>query len=127
MLYDCLFALFFVLFSIKADEVSLPYKYSNFFQLYNDDYLLCTEKGIFLYDSQLRNLKEEYPFASEISLEDFNYVNIEQFTVEEGGYGVILYKDTFYFFSNSGIIIFPYPLPFTPSGNGFTLVLQKKK
>ena len=57
-------------------------------QLHNEDYLLCTEKGIFLYDSKIKNKKSEFSFELEISQEDFNFVNIEQFSIEEGGYVV---------------------------------------
>ena len=126
MLFYVYFSFSFVLYYIKANELILKYKYMKFFQLLNENYLLCSEKGIHLYDSQIKNKINETLFSTEISSADeFYFVNIEQFSIEEGGYVIILYKDVFYFYSYSGFQLFSCDLPFSSSGKAYTLVLYK--
>ena len=116
--------------SIKITEilptVTLEYKYTKFFQLLNENYIICSEKGIHLYDSQIKNKKSELLFSDEISENDFYFVSIEQFSIDEGGYVVILYKDTFYFYSYSGIKLFSCDLSLSAAGTEYTLNLHKK-
>ena len=115
-----------IIYFIKAEEFKLEYKYTKFFQLLNDNYIICSEKGIHLYDSQIKNKKSEFLFTSEItSVYDFYFVNIDQFSLDEGGQVIIIYKDTFYFYSYSGTKLFSCDLPISALGKGYTLVLYK--
>jgi hypothetical protein len=92
----------------------------------NDNYIICTEKGIHLYDSQIENLISENLFSTEISSSDFTFVNIEQYTLDEGGYVIIIYKEKFYLYSYSGALLFPCDLTLSPYEGGYTLVPYKK-
>ena len=121
------FLIIFLINNIKADGIVFEFKHTNFFQLINGNYILCTEKGIYLYDSKIKNNLSEHIFETEISsAEDFYFVTIEQFSIDDGGNIVILYKDKFYFYSKEGDFIFSIDLPFQPSGKSYTLVPYKK-
>ena len=121
------FLIIFLIKYINADEIVFEFKHTKFFQLINDKYILCTEKGIYLYDSQLKNKISDHIFTTEISsASDFYFVIIEQFPLNDGGNIVILYKDKFYFYSKEGEYIFSTDLPFQQSGTSYTLVPYKK-
>ena len=121
------FLIFFLIDNIKTDGILFEFKHVNFFQLINDNYILCTEKGIYLYDSQIKNNLSEHIFETEVSSsDDFYFVTIEQFSIDDGGNIVILYKDNFYFYSKEGEYIFSTDIPFQQSGKSYTLVPYKK-
>jgi parallel beta-helix repeat protein len=61
------FLIIFLINSIKADEIVFEFKHTDFFQLINNNYILCTEKGIYLYDSKLKNKISEHNFTTEVS------------------------------------------------------------
>ena len=124
MIKKFLLLVFFFQNFIKV-ESSLDYKYIIFFQLLNGNYILCTEKGIHLYDSQIENLISQKLFSEEISESDFNFVNIEQFSLDEDGYVIIVYKNIFYFYSYSGSLLFSCDLTITITGKTYTLVPYK--
>ena len=124
MIKKFLLLVFFFQNFIKV-ESSLDYKYVIFFQLLNENYILCTEKGIHLYDSQIKNLITQKLFSEEISESDFNFVNIEQFSLDEDGYVIIVYKNIFYFYSYSGSLLFSCNLTITITGKTYTLVPYK--
>ena len=128
MYYQYFLIIIFLINSIKADEIEFEFKHTNFFQLINGNYILCTEKGIYLYDSQLKNsISSGYTFQTEVSSsDDFYFVTIEQFSIDDGGNIVILYKDKFYFYTKEGEYIFDTDLPFQQSGKFYTLVPYKK-
>ena len=72
------FLIIFLIKCINADEIVFEFKHTKFFQLINDKYILCTEKGIYLYDSQLKNKISDHIFTTEISsASDFYFVTIE--------------------------------------------------
>ena len=126
MKFEYLF-LIFLIKNIILDERIFEFKYTNFFQLFNENYILCTENGIYLYDSQLKNKISNLTLKTEVSsIDDFYFVTIEQFPLDDGGNIVILYKDKFYFYSNEGEYIFSTDLPFQQSGTSCTLVPYKK-
>ena len=107
------FLIFFLINNIKTDEIIFEFKHTNFFQLINGNYILCTEKGIYLYDSQIKNNLSEHIFETEVSsADDFYFVTIEQFSIDDGGNIVILYKDKFYFYTKEGEYKFSTDLPF---------------
>ena len=121
------FLIIFLINSIKVDEIVFEFKHTNFFQLINDNYILCTEKGIYLYDSKLKNKISEHNFTTEVSsASDFYFVNIDQFSLNDGGNIVILYKDKFYFYSKEGEYIFSTDLSLQQNGLSYTLVPYKK-
>ena len=121
------FLIFFLINNIKTDEIIFEFKHTNFFQLINGNYILCTEKGIYLYDSQIKNNLSEHIFETEVSsADDFYFVTIEQFSIDDGGNIVILYKDKFYFYTKEGEYKFSTDLPFQQSGKSYTLVPYKK-
>ena len=126
MKFEYLFFIFLIK-NIILDERIFEFKYTNFFQLFNENYILCTENGIYLYDSQLKNKISNHTLKTEVSnIDDFYFVTIEQFPLDDGGNIVILYKDKFYFYSNEGEYIFSTDLPFQQSGTSYTLVPYKK-
>ena len=121
------FLIIFLINNIIADELVFEFKYTKFFQLINGNYILCSEKGIYLYDSQLKNTISGNLFQTEVSsADDFYFVTIEQFPNDDGGNIVILYKDIFYFYSKEGEFKFSTDLPFQQSGKSYTLVPYKK-
>ena len=121
------FLIVFLINNIKTDGILFEFKHVNFFQLINGNYILCTEKGIYLYDSQIKNNLSKHIFETEVSSSaDFYFVTIEQFSIHDGGNIVILYKDNFYFYSKEGEYIFSTDLPFQQSGKSYTLVPYKK-
>ncbi len=124
MIKKFLLLVFFFQNFIKV-ESSLDYKYIIFFQLLNENYILCTEKGIHLYDSQIENLISQKLFSEEISESDFKFVNIDQFSIDEDGYVIIVYKNIFYFYSYSGSLLFSCDLTITITGKTYTLVPYK--
>ena len=122
------FLIIFLINSIKADEIVFEFKHTDFFQLINDNYILCTEKGIYLYDSKLKNKISEHNFTTEVSsASDFYFVNIDQFSLNDGGNIIILYKDKFYFYSKEGEYLFSTDLPFQQTGTSYTLVPYKEE
>jgi len=121
------FLIIFLINSIKADGIVFEFKHTNFFQLINENYILCTEKGIYLYDSKLKNKISEHNFTTEVSsASDFYFVNIDQFSLNDGGNIVILYKDKFYFYSKEGKYIFSTDLSLQQNGLSYTLAPYKK-
>ena len=115
-----------LLYSIQIDSSINDFTYAKFFQLINERYIICTEKGIYLYDSQLNDKLSETIFDSEItSTNDLYFINIEQFSTEDGGNVIVLYKTKFYFFSSLGILLFEDDLTFTTEGVTYTLVPYK--
>ena len=88
---------------ILLDEILFEFKFSNFLELNNQNYFICTEKGIYMYDSELKNQLLQYNFTTEITeKDDFKFVTMSQYSDEEGGAIIALYKNKFYFFSSSG-------------------------
>ena len=55
-------------YSIQIDSSINDFTYAKFFQLINERYIICTGKGIYLYDSQLNNRLSEKIFDNAINI-----------------------------------------------------------
>ena len=107
-------------------EKLFEFKYSKFFELYNGNYLLCTEDGIYIYDYEFKKNLSDYKFTTKIqSREDFEFVSFAQYSIEDGGKIIVLYKEKIYFLEQSGSIIIESPFNVTQTGSYYTLVPYK--
>ena len=90
--------------SIFSGELLLfEFKFSEFLELNDENYLLCSEKGIYIYDPELKNQISQYNFTEEITeREKFKFVTMSQYSNEDGGEIIVLYENKFYLFSSSG-------------------------
>ena len=89
--------------STFSGELLFEFIFSKFLELNDDDYLICSEKGIYIYDSELKNQKSYYNFTEEITdREKFKFVTMSQYSNEDGGEIIVLYENKFYLFNSSG-------------------------
>ena len=72
------------------------------FELLDENYILCTEKHIKIVDTNFKNLLFQYNLTTEITnSHDFEFVAIAQFSNEDGGKIIVLYKDKVYLIYSS--------------------------
>ena len=96
-------------------------KYLKTFELKDgNNILLCTEKGIYLYNKSTNSLTDKKSFDA-ISLKEFNLVTIEQF--EEGRKCIIvLYKNKIYIFTEDVNLFIEESVSLNNNGYYFALV-----
>ena len=76
------------------------------FSLNNGNNLICCKQGYYIFDSQLEMVLTHKNFDNEIIFEQFQYLNISQFSNEDGGNVIILTKTKFYFLKSNGSFAF---------------------
>jgi hypothetical protein len=60
-----IFILFFIK-TITSEKILFDYKYSKIIELIDDKYIMCTNKGIYIYDSNFKQLFFQFNFTTEI-------------------------------------------------------------
>ena len=123
-----IFYIFWIFLSEKilSQKELFTFKYSKIFELHNENYLICTEKGIYIYDSDFKNNLSSYIFTTEVTDKNsFEFVSIAQYPKEDGGQIVVLYKNKIYLFEQSGEIIVDTSINLTQNGEYYTLELYK--
>ena len=123
-----IFYIFWIFLSEKilSQKELFTFKYSKIFELHNENYLICTEKGIYIYDSEFKNNLSSYTFTTEVTDKNsFEFVSIAQYPKEDGGQIVVLYKNKIYLFEQSGEIIVDTSINLTQNGEYYTLELYK--
>ena len=130
-MYKYGFYFLYVIFSIlisQASSSSPQYlkglKYLKSFELENKNILICSEKGIFLSDSDITNIKFGYPFENEIPKEELSFLTISQFAEDEK-YVIIAYKKIVYVFNSEGYYVNHTSIELSTCGTYYTLVLYK--
>ena len=77
-----------------SQNTFLNAKFIKIFELLDENYILCTEKHIKIVDTNFKNLLFQYNLTTEITnSHDFEFVAIAQFSNEDGGKIIVLYKD----------------------------------
>ena len=102
--------------------------FPHYFQLNNGKNLLCCKTGIYVYDSNFKNIIHNHLFDVEIkSIDEAKFIVIDQFSREEGGNVIVLCKDKFYYLNSEGDYFFDYNITLT-NNNGlyYTLVPYKE-
>ena len=116
----------FLLQIIYSSDIFNESKYLKTFELQNEKILICTEKGILLYDynNEQKIEKELVKFNVSVLKEDFDFVTISQF--EEGEkYVIVTYKSTIYILTHYGEYFAQGNITFTPEGKYYALVPYK--
>ncbi len=86
---------------------SFNFKYSKWIILDNNNYLVCTEKGIYTYDYTFEDLIYNITFEDEITTDtEFSFISISKILNEEENYIIILCRKFFYFLKSYGELIF---------------------
>ena len=117
----------FVIFSILISQASSStqclrgLKYIKSFELQNKDILICSEKGIFLSDLGITNIKFGYSFEEEIPKKELSFLTIRQFAEDEK-YIIIAYKKIVYVFNSKGYYVNHTSIELSTTGTYYTLV-----
>lgn len=127
---DNIFSLKLILFLCylitTVEEIFFYYDYSKFFELNNGNFLILTENAIYIYDSKLENKISELVTGFQIETkEDFNFVTFAQYSKEEGGDIIILYKDFIYYFYQENSRYIECQINLETGGLYYTLVPYK--
>jgi len=97
------------------------------FSLNNGNNLICCKQGFHIFDSKLERELTSKNFDNEIIFEDFQYLNISQFSNEDGGNAIIITRNKFYFLEPNGSFIFQDDLNLNSGGSSYSLVPYKDK
>ena len=114
---------------IKCQEsiYNLTCIFPHYLLLNNGNYLLYCSKGIFTYNYNFDKILFNYTFDIEVeNIEEAKYIDIDQFSDDEGGNIIVLGKNLFYYLDSEGRFIFKSN--FTLSNNNvdyYTLVLYR--
>ena len=112
---------------VFSSELLFEFKFSKFLELNDDNYFICTEKGIYIYDSELKYQISQYNFTEEITEKDeFELVTMSQYSNEDGGEIIAVYKNRFFLFSSSGVNLIDCNITIEQSGDFYALVPYKK-
>ena len=120
----------YVIFSILISQASLSIqclrglKFIKTFELERKDILICSEKGIFLSDPGITNIKNGYLFEKEIPEQELTFLTIRQYA-EDKKYIIIAYKKIVYVFNSEGYYVNHTSIELSTSGNYYTLVPYK--
>ena len=120
-----LFFNFFCFCIFRAFSYIPETKYFSSVKLVNENFMIITNNGIFVYDETLKFLENKYEF--EVKYNAYNYL-FSKFPEEEGGEYLLYAKNGFSFFSPlNGELIFQKNLFFNPPISCSTSILPYKK
>ena len=118
--------IFIFLKTIFSEEIIFNYKYAKFLELLDENYIMCTEKDISIYDSTFKINYFLYNFTTEVKgVDDFQFVTISQYPNEDGGNIIVLYKTKAYLIYSSYSRIIEANLSLSLSSTYYTLVPYK--
>ena len=95
------------------------------FSLNNGNNLICCKKAFYIFDSKLEKKLDYKSFDNEIIFEELPYLNISQFSNEDGGNAIIITKNKFYFLKSNGSFSFQDDLNIN-TGDSFYSVIPYK-
>ena len=86
---------------------SFSFQFTKWITLDNNNYLVCTEKGIYTYDFTFEEPIYNITFEKEIESDyDFSFTTISKISNKEDNFIIILYRYYFYFLYSYGKLIF---------------------
>ena len=97
------------------------------FSLNNGNNIICCKQGFYIFDSKLEKKLDYKNFDNEIIFEDFQYLNISQFSNEDGGNAILITKNKFYFLKSNGSFIFQNDLNINSGGSLNSVIPYKDK
>ena len=118
------YIIFIFLFQLMISSGSIGFNvnYVKTFELYNENILICSDKGIYLFDKSLNTYNERKIFSNSISLDKFGFITINQFK-DRNKYITVLYEKNIYILTKEGQICFEKNINFDSVGTYYTLVL----
>ena len=109
LIYIFIFLIFITFKIIKSDEDIFNLDLDIFvsFILFNDNIIICSNKGFFTFDSNFNSLYN-YTFSTELTLDnnEYKYPSFTQFSEEEGGFIICYILKNIYIFDKTGKFIF---------------------
>ena len=94
--------LLIILSSTLSQEIVFNYRFIKIVELIDENYIMCTEKNINIFDSNFKNLIFQHNLTTEIPDKDtFEFVTISQYPNEDGGRIIVLYKNKVYLIYSS--------------------------
>ena len=121
--------LIYFFIGIKCTEPykKISYTFPHYHNMNNGNNLLCSTKGIYIFDLNFEKILSYYDFEEEIyTLEDSRFITIKQFSDEDGGNILLLTKEIFYFLNPDGTFIFKNKINIENTGLIYSLVPYKK-
>ena len=119
----------FILILIKtiiSEKILFDYKYSKIIELIDDKYLMCTNKGIYIYDSNFQTLFFQFNFTTEIKNRDqFEFTTLFQYPSEEGGGIIVLTKTKVYYINSLYSLILEGDVQLHQTSIYYTLIPYK--
>ena len=101
---------------------SLSCKFPKCQKMYNGNYLLCCDTGIYIYDQNFETELDKHEFNTIIgSKADAEFFTITQFTIEDGGNIIVLTKDNYYLLTSEGHLIFEDSISLDNKGTYYML------
>ena len=91
------YIIFIFLFQLMISSGSIGFNvnYVKTFELYNENILICSDKGIYLFDKSLNTYNERNIFSNSITQDKFGFITINQFK-DRNKYITVLYEKNIY-------------------------------